>query len=86
MEFPRAATTETTMNGLRNSRLWPADRFVFTDDFAPSIVTDRPQTIQLEKATADGIENFCLTSAHGAKSATPGHNGYIPIEKISPLI
>jgi hypothetical protein len=49
MAFPRAATTETAMNGFRNRGLWPVDHFVFMDDdFAPSIVTERPETIQLQ--------------------------------------
>jgi hypothetical protein len=90
MAFPRAATKEVAMNGFRNSGLWPVDHFVFMDDdFAPSIFTGLPETIQLEKPTSDRIENLSLSSAHAGKLATPkqtpGCNGYIPVEKISPL-
>jgi hypothetical protein len=61
--FPRAATMQTAMNGLWNSGLWPVDRSVVTDDdFAPSLVTDRPETVQLQKPTAYGTENFSLSS------------------------
>jgi hypothetical protein len=31
--FPRAATMETAMNGLRNSGLWPVDRFVIQTNY-----------------------------------------------------
>jgi hypothetical protein len=78
------------MNGFRNSVLWPADRFVFTDgDFASSMVTDRPETFQLEKTTATGTEHLSLSSALAAKPSNPkqstGSNGYIHVEKISSL-
>lgn len=58
--------------------MWPVDRCVLTDDdFAPPMVTDRPETVQLERPTAAG-------SAHSAKPATakqtPGYTGYIPGE------
>jgi hypothetical protein len=90
MAFPRTAAKEMAMNGFRNSGLWPVDHFVFTDDnFAPSIFTDLPETIQLEKPISDRIENLSVSSAHAGKSAnpkqTPGCNGYIPVEKIRPL-
>jgi hypothetical protein len=58
-------------------------------DFAASTVTNRPETIQLEKPTADEIEHFRLSSAHEAKPGTPkqtpGYNGYIFVENIFPL-
>lgn len=90
MAFPRNAAKEMSMNGFRNSGLWPVYHFMFTDDdFAPSIFTDLPETLQLEKPTSDRIENLSLNSAHAGKSAnpkqTPGCNGYIPVGKISPL-
>jgi hypothetical protein len=90
MAFPRAARMEKAKNGFRNSGLWPANSCVFTDDdIAPSMVTNRPETIQLEKTTADGIEHFSLSSAYAAKpetlKQTPGYKGYISVEKISPL-
>jgi hypothetical protein len=71
------------MNGFRNTELWPVDRYVFTDDdFDPFMVTDRPEKIQLEKPTAEGI-------AHAVKLViprqTPGYNGYTPVENITPL-
>jgi hypothetical protein len=41
---------ETAMNGFRNNGMWPVDRYFFMDDdFAPYTVTDRPETIQLQK-------------------------------------
>jgi hypothetical protein len=62
---------ETTMDGFRNSGLWPVDRYVFTDDdFAPSTVTDRPETIELQKIAAAGIEHFGLGSAYATMPAT----------------
>jgi hypothetical protein len=46
LAFPRAAKMETAMSGL-----WPTDCCVFKDaDSAPSMVTNRPETIQLEKS------------------------------------
>jgi hypothetical protein len=54
-------------------------------DFAPSMVIDQPEIIQLEKPTAGQTENFRLRSAHAAKPAspkqTPAYNGYIHVEK-----
>jgi hypothetical protein len=78
------------MNGFKNSRLWPVDRFVFTDyDSTHPMVTDRPETIQQEKPTTDEVKHFSLSSAHATKPATPkqtqGYNGYISVENISPL-
>jgi hypothetical protein len=55
------------------------------------MVTDRPETIQLqtEKPTTDGNENFSLCSANEATSGTPKqppeYNGYTPVEKVNPL-
>jgi hypothetical protein len=47
---PRVATMETAMNGFKNSGMWPVDLYLFMDDdFAPYMVTDRPETIQLQK-------------------------------------
>jgi hypothetical protein len=71
--------------------VWPVDRFVFKDDdFAPSVVTDRPGTIQLERQTAVGTVYFSLSYAHAAKPSipkqTPGYNGYIPVENINLLL
>jgi hypothetical protein len=68
----------------------PVDRYVFTDDdFAPSVITDRPETNQIEKQMADGFEIFSLSSAHAAKPTntkqTPGYNGCIPVQKITSL-
>jgi hypothetical protein len=91
MAFPRAVTMETAMNGFRNSGLWPVDHFVFTDDnFAPSMVTDRPGTVQLERQTAVRTEYFSLSYAHAAKPSTPkqtqGYNRCIPVENINLLL
>jgi hypothetical protein len=77
---------ETTKNGFKNSGLWPVDRYVFTDDdFAPSTVTDQPETIELQKITPAGIERFGLGSAYATMPATPkytpGYNGCIPVGK-----
>jgi hypothetical protein len=82
MPFPRGPAMETAVSGFGNTGLWSVDRCVFKDDvIAPSLVTDRPETIQLEKRTADGIGNFSLGSAHAAKPGTPkqtpGYNGYL---------
>jgi hypothetical protein len=59
------------------------------DDFVPSTVTDRPETIQAEKPAADGIENFSLSSIREAKpktpKQTPGYNEYIALENSIPL-
>jgi hypothetical protein len=72
LAFLRATIMETAMNGSRNGGLWSVDRGVFTDDdFAPSMVADRTETIQLKRPTAEGIENFGLSSAHAAEPATP---------------
>jgi hypothetical protein len=50
MAFQRAAAMQIAMDGFRNSKLWPVDRCVFTDDdFAPAMITYRPETIQLER-------------------------------------
>lgn len=62
---------ETAMNGFRNSGVWCVHLFVYMGaDFAPSIVTDQPETIQLEKPTGEGIENLILSSAHVSKLAS----------------
>jgi hypothetical protein len=89
MAFPKAVTMQTAMNMFRNGGLWYADRCVFADvDFAPSIITDLPGTIQLEKPSADEIENFSMTFVHKDKLGTPkqipGYNEYISVEEISP--
>jgi hypothetical protein len=60
---------------------------VFTDDeFAPSMVTDRPETVQLEKPSADGIEKFSPSSPNadqpGTRKQTLGYNGYVSVEMI----
>jgi hypothetical protein len=53
MVFRRATTMESTMNLPGNSRFWFVDLSVFTDDdFAPSMTTDRPETVQLEEPSA----------------------------------
>jgi hypothetical protein len=83
-------TFEKVVNVFRNRGLWSVDRYVFThDDFAPSIVTDPPETIQAEKPAADGIENFSPSSVYEAKPRIPrqipDRNGYIPVNNISPL-
>jgi hypothetical protein len=68
MAFPTTATKELALNGFTDCGLY---RYVFTvNDFVSSIVTDRPETIQLKIQTAEGIEYFSLSSAHGAKAAT----------------
>jgi hypothetical protein len=79
MAFPMAATMETAMNGYRDS-----GRYVFTDDdFTPSIATNRPETIKLERPNAEGIENFRLSSSHVASlKQTLGCDGDIPVWKI----
>jgi hypothetical protein len=69
------------MNGYRKTGLWPVDRYIFTDDdFAAFMVTERPETIQLEKPTAEETEHFSVSSTHAAKPAipkqTPGYNEY----------
>jgi hypothetical protein len=72
MAFPTTATREPALNVFRNSGFWPVDLYVFTtDEFGPSMATDRPETIQLKTQTAEGIEHFSLSSAHAAKTATP---------------
>jgi hypothetical protein len=81
---------QRAVNGFRNSELWPVDRCVFTDDdFAPSMATDQPQTIQREGPPSEGSENFSLSSVLAAKPATakqtPGYNGYTPRETTGPL-
>jgi hypothetical protein len=67
--FPRAATMETAMNCFKNSELWPVDRNVFMD--------------------ADFAPSMVTHATHVAKPAipkeNPENNGYIPVEKISPL-
>jgi hypothetical protein len=59
------------------------------DDSAPSMVTVRPEIIQLERPTAEGFEYFSLNSAHAAKPTTPeqtpGYSGYILVAKINPI-
>jgi hypothetical protein len=69
MAFPRAATMETAMNGFKNSGLWHVDRNVFMD--------------------ADFAPSAVTHATHVAKPATPKenpeNNGYIPVQKISPL-
>jgi hypothetical protein len=59
---------ETAMNEFKKSVLWPVDCFMFTGgDFASSMATDQPTIIQLEKPTANGIENFNLSYKHAVK-------------------
>jgi hypothetical protein len=70
MAFPTAATKETAMYGFSNSGLWPVDRNVFTH--------------------ADFSPSMVTHATHAATpetpKQTPGYNGYIPVEKISPLL
>jgi hypothetical protein len=81
---------QTDVDGLRNNGMCPADRCVFADDdFALSMTTDRPETIQREKPTAEGIENFSLISTHASQPATvtptTGYYGQFVMVKISSI-
>jgi hypothetical protein len=62
MAFPRAATIQTAVNGLRNSGLWPVDRNVFTDaDFVPSVVTHAiyiQRSLQPQNKLQDIMDTF----------------------------
>jgi hypothetical protein len=91
MAFSRTAMMETARNGHRNSGLWPADRAVCLRMLI-SLLSWSPIDLwqsNLERSTAEWIENFSLTvsSAHAAKPVTPTqtstYNGYIAVEKIS---
>lgn len=54
MTFQRAAAMQTAMDEFRNNGLWSADRYVIEDDdFAPSMPTDRPETIQQSSCLYD---------------------------------
>jgi hypothetical protein len=77
------------MNCFDNCGFWFANSSVFKgDNFAPSMVTDQPETIQQGKPSADRVENFSPNSPHAAKPGTPkqtpGYKEYIPVEDISP--
>jgi hypothetical protein len=85
--LPKAATMETAMNWFRNSGRWPAGRCVFTDaDFAPSMVTDRPETVRLEERNARYWTfqlEFCILAKPTNPKQTSSYNELNPVWKIA---
>jgi hypothetical protein len=83
--FQRVVTSETAMNGSRNSGIC-LRMMILLLPWSPIGLG----TIKLEKPSADRIGNFSLSCAHAATPGTPketqSYNGYVSVEKFDPLL